>query len=401
MIYTHSVGNSDKMKKSYIEFFKQKDNESSFYYTQMIGLMYEELSYEIDNKKILYDIVCKNFKNNVNIVFKNMKDYFMELSSDSLKGLNEIVNFSNLNKYVDVNNLKRMCQNFLNKISHDMKIDNKINALVNINGNALRQELYTAFDVKNNSKISSIITRYVAAIDTEMRKNALSKHNFIMDSFKEIINKMLEEATVDKQVIMEKNINIINSAVKLYLKEQEYVVIDNYVDDSFRCIEEIFEDLNKNLKEKFGVKKNSKKSLNDLKNYILSFTNTIGNKTKKIFDEMNESVDLEGNDLKIKMKQYNDLASRVYETKLIFDKQFLAYKKEFSVSALNYDVFDKMYKQYTSRITEAVKVNISNIFRDNIKIYNDTIYKGLLLKSKVHDFDEVLSIEKVKDLLME
>ena len=401
MTYTHSIESSDKLKKSYVAFFKQKDDDSSFYFTQMIGLLYEELSYETDNKKVLYGIVCKNFKNNINMVFKNMKDYFLELSDDAIKGLNDIVNFSNMNKYVDINNLKRLCQNFLNKISYEMKIDNKINALVTMNGNALRQELNVEFNLEDNAKVSEIVKRYINVINKEMAKNANSKHNFILDSFDNVITQMLEEANTDKQVIIDKNINIINNSVKLYLKEQEYIIIDKYIDDNFRYIKESVDELDKVLSEKFNQKKNNKKSLNDLKNYLLGFNNTIGNKVKKIFNEMNDAISLEGNDLKNKMKQFNDLTSRVFETTLVFDKQFLIYKKEFSVSALNYDSFDKMYKQYTSRITEGIKVNISNIFRDNIKIYNDTIYKSLLIKSKVYDFNEILSVEKVKDLLLE
>ena len=84
---------------------------------------------------------------------------------------------------------------------------------------------------------------------------------------------------------------------------------------------------------------------------------------------------------------------------MVFDKQFLEYKKEFRLFSKDNDKFDELFNKECAKLTEGIKTNISNIFRENIKIYNDVVYRTLLLKSKVQEYSEVLSVAKVKDLL--
>ena len=119
----------------------------------------------------------------------------------------------------------------------------------------------------------------------------------------------------------------------------------------------------------------------------------------EIFEEMNNVINMDGNDMKEKIKEYNDLTSHIYEVNLIFDKQYQNYKKEFNVSSKSVEKFTKMYNEETKQMTDYIKTNISNIFRENTAVLNNILYKYLLLKNKMEDFDEVLTERKVKDLL--
>ena len=118
-----------------------------------------------------------------------------------------------------------------------------------------------------------------------------------------------------------------------------------------------------------------------------------------IFDEMNLIVTLDKKETSERIKEFNDLITRIYEIRLVFDKQFLEYKKEFRLFSKDNDKFDELFNKECAKLTEGIKTNISNIFRENIKIYNDVVYRTLLLKSKVQEYSEVLSVAKVKDLL--
>ena len=51
-------------------------------------------------------------------------------------------------------------------------------------------------------------------------------------------------------------------------------------------------------------------------------------------------------------------------------------------------------------MTDYIKTNISNVFRENTVMFNNILYKYLLLKNKINDLDEVLTASKVKDLLL-
>ena len=67
------------IKNNYLLLFKQKDEQSVFYFIQMTELMYADLGYEFYDKDKLYDLVCNNFKNNIVLVFNNMRDYYLRI----------------------------------------------------------------------------------------------------------------------------------------------------------------------------------------------------------------------------------------------------------------------------------------------------------------------------------
>ena len=150
---------------------------------------------------------------------------------------------------------------------------------------------------------------------------------------------------------------------------------------------------------KIGIKRNNG-NINPVKDYLLGFNNTICVKIKNVFDEMNLIVTFDKEEADKKIREFNDLVTHIYEIRLIFDKQFLEYKKEFNLLGKNPDKFNDILNKECLRLSEGIKTNISNIFRDNIKIYNDIVYKTLLLKTKAGEYNVVLTPDKVKDLLL-
>ena len=91
------------------------------------------------------------------------------------------------------------------------------------------------------------------------------------------------------------------------------------------------------------------------------------------------------------------------------DRGFYKYQKEFEQKALDvlrsgWYVLGKevsSFEKEFAKFYEQFKLNISNIFRDNTKTYNDIVYKNIILKSKIEEFTEVLSESRVKDLLLQ
>ena len=196
------------------------------------------------------------------------------------------------------------------------------------------------------------------------------------------------------------NLKIISNAAYIYLKDEEYFIITKYIKDNYDYINNAFTNLELRLKNELGIKRKEKENTNSVKDYLLSFNNTINIKIKNIFDEMNLVVSMDNNEITDKIKNYNDKVSHIYETKLVFDKKFLEYKKEFDSKSHDNANFKKIFEEETKKITEYIKGNISNIFRENIKIYNDITYKTVLLKSRINEFDKILSPDKAKDLLL-
>lgn len=379
--------------------FDEKDKQSLFYFIQMFDLMYNELCYEVYDQGILYDLLYNTFKKNINIIFDNMKEYTIKVSDNSRRSFNELIKVSTSNRYVELGNLNSLYNNFKHEVMKNLSITNKIEALINANRDVMKGQLYSKCVVNTRSKTDEIINKYSKFLIEELEKNINFKRDLLLSLYKEFIDSILSEVYEQKEICKDKNLKLIINTSYNYLKEKEYVVIDKYADLNIKFINESFNKLDEKIYTELGIKKSNVGNINPVKDYLFGFNNTIRVKVKNIFDEMNLIVTLDKKETSERIKEFNDLITRIYEIRLVFDKQFLEYKKEFRLFSKDSDKFDELFNKECAKLTEGIKTNISNIFRENIKIYNDVVYRTLLLKSKVQEYSEVLSVAKVKDLL--
>lgn len=388
------------IKNNYLLLFKQKDEQSVFYFIQMTELMYADLGYEFYDKDKLYDLVCNSFKNNIVLVFNNMRDYYLRIINNLVSEFCKIAKISICNKYINSNNLNNIYTNFRSEINNNTRLDEKINVLSTSNGSLLLEQLHTNCIINNSQNVTNIVQKYVKLISEEMIKNIASKNELILGTYKKFIENKQDDNAEDIEKIQKMNLNIITNTAYLYLKEQEYFVIEKYIKDNVTLVNSLFINIEKKLGKEFEVKGTNTDKFNNAKDYLLGFNNTLRVKTINIFDEMNVAVTLDKNQMRDKMKEFNDLISHIYEINIKFDKIFDDYKKRFSVNSRNREKFNKIVNKEYEDFTNQFKLNITNIFRENIKTYNDILYRSLVLKSRVIDFTEVLSESKVKDLLL-
>lgn len=390
----------EQLEKDYKISFEEKDKQSLFYIIQMIDLMYSELSYEVYDKGVLYDLVYNTFKKNIEIIFDNLRRYSIKVSTSSRKSFEEIIKISTSNRYVELKNLNNLYNNFSVEVSNNLQLKNKIVALVDANTDVLKGQLFSKCVINNRTKSEEVISIYTQLIISEMIKNVTHKKDFLLKLYKDFIDSILQELYANKDTVKEKNLKLITHTAFLTLKEKEYININKYTDIISKTIIDTFENLEKNLESDLGIKKKSQNKINPVKDYLLGFTNTIDNKIKKVFDEMNLIVTYNKEEVDEKIKEFNDLITHIYEIRLVFDKQYIEYKKEFNLISKDIDKFNLVFEKECLRLTESIKTNISNIFRDNIKIYNDIVYRTMLLKSKIHEYNTELSVDKIKDLLL-
>ena len=382
--------------------FNQSDQQTLFYFIQMIELLYTEVSYEVYDKDKLYDLICNNFRANTNTVFANMKEYYSGIVNNSVTEFCKVVKVSVFNKYIKSSNLVNIYNNFKLEIITNTKFENKIQVLSNSNGNLLLEQIHTNCVVNDSKKITAIVRKYVASITDAMIKNITVKNEVILSSYKTFIDSITKDTMDDIEKVKSMNLKVITNTTYLYLKEQEYFVIDKYNKENSKLVINFFKDFEDKV-HKMGIKKHNHNNVkySNAKDYLLGFNNTIRVKAMNIFDEMNLAVTLEENQMRNKVKEFNGLISHIYELNLKFDKLFSDYKKEFNVPSHNRDKFNDLFEKEFADLYGQFKVNISNIFRDNTKIYNDIVYKNIILRSRIDEFTEVLSESKVKDLLLQ
>ena len=293
-------------------------------------------------------------------------------------------------------NINSIYNNFEDEINSNLNIKHKIEVLTNSVSNSLVQSLSI---ITNDNSVITIVSKYEQLICDELIKNVSSKSNFVLLNYNKTINNILDELQTDKKKIIDMNKKVIMNTTLIYLKEQETFVIDKYINDNYEYLNSIFNKLEAKFNNEFSATRNNDLKINRTKDYLLSFNNTVRVKVEKIFDQINNVITIDQKEIKNKVKEYMDLVSNIYKMDLVFDKQYLQYKKEFNVSAKNQSKFTQVFNSETEKITIYLKKNISNIFSENTTIFNNIVYKYLFLLSKIEDFEEVLSASKVKDLL--
>jgi len=387
-----------QLEKDYYNFCFEKDKQSLFYIDQMVDIFYNELIYQVYNKDAFYDLMYNNFKKNISIIFKNMKDYMDKLSKDSLKSINELINVGTTNRYVELDNLVNVYNNFKVEVNKNFNISDKIVTLVNANMNAFAGQLFSKLVVNNKDYVDNLILKYKNIFVNEMINNTCSKKDTLLTYYKNFLDGVLSEVYEKKEEIKSKNLDVVVNTSYLYLKEAEYININKYIDANVSLIDETFNYFEEEIKA-LGIKKNEKYNYNPVKDYLLGFNNTIGIKAKNIFDDMNVIVTLDNDETDEKIKHFNDLITRIFEINLVFDKQFQEYKKSFNVSSKNLDKFEEIVSAKKRALTDGIRANIFNIFRENIKIFNDVVYKTMLIKGRIGEYSFLLDVDKVKDLL--
>lgn len=386
------------IRKKCTDSFNEKDKQTLFYFKQMIELMYSELVNETSSGKQLYSTTKSVFERNIFIIFENMQQYINRVFNDSCKSFDEIIKVSISSRYVDINGLNGLYNNFKNEVIKNMDLNSKVETLVNANTDIYKSELYSKCLFFSKDKALSIIDRYNIIFKEEFVKNIHSKRDLLLSCYKDFIDTILNESYEQKEILDKKNCSLIENTAHTYLKDMEYINIDKYTSLSEKLINNTFNNLEKRLYDELGIKRTNSDNLHPVRDYLLSFNNTICVKTKNIFDEMNKVITLDKDTVKDKLSEFNDLVTHIYEMKLVFDKKFAFYKKEFNVSR-DSDKFNSVVDKELKKLTEEIKANISSIFRENVKIYNEVLYKTLLLKSKVSQYNTILSHDKVKDLL--
>ena len=386
----------ENIKDNYMSFLKNKDEQSSFYIDQMLELFYSELSSLVSNKVVLLNLINTIYRKNIIIIFNNMNSYTKEVAQKSCHFFNEYINISSSNIYSDLENLDNLYIKFKEELIKNLNINEKIITLVSTNTDIFIGQLYTKLLFSNSAKIDEIVYKYKSIFTNELINNVETKKDYLLSLYRSFIDGLLKDFYDTKDEIKQKNYKLIINTSHNLLKEKEYININKYIDLNTKLINDTITLMENDLKL-FGINKFDD---NILRDYLQSFNNTLYIKIKDVFDEMNLILVLDNKELEDKVKKFNELITHIFEINLSFDKKFLEYKKSLNITSKNNNQIIEIINSKHRAITDGLKANLFNIFRENVKIYNDIVYKTLLLKSKVNEYNNTLDISKIKDLLL-
>lgn len=388
-----------EINKDYNSYSKDRDKQSLFYLNQMIDLLYGELSYIVSNKIILHDLVYNDLKNNLMLIANDLFLYSSKIVKDAKNPFEELIKMSVSNKYIDLENLVNLYSRFSTDLESKFNIQNKIMTLVNANVNSFYAKLVSKTVVDKKDVLNTSLVKYRDIFSWELSKNVTCKKEKFLGFYKAFIDEILKDIIDKKDETRIKNINMVINTAYLYLKEKEYININKYIDNNTKLINETLDLLLDSLKSEKVLKENIKEPPK-IRDYFLGFNNTICIKITNVFDEMNKIVSLDKEEISVKIKQFNDLITHIFEMDLVFDKQFDDYKKAISSKIKNLYKFEEIVNAKNRALSDGIRANIFNIFRENIKIYNDIVYRTMLFKNNVDNYNIVLDNAKIKDLLL-
>ena len=385
-----------ELKEEAKNYNETKDNQSYIYIYQLTDLFYSELSTIVLDQKVLNDSIYNNFRKNILEVFDKLKDYINKTRNIKEKDINELLKLCLSNDYFDQKNLNNIYSNFEKELKEALNVDKKITTSIETNFDIFKGDLYSKTVILKKDTASKAIERYKKLYITELINNLNFKKNNILAIYKNFINNVMSDIYEEKRKIRNKNLIIISNVSYDYLQKAEFSTVDKYTKENKKLINSFFIDFEKYIKEKKIATLKIKK--NKAKEYLLDFNLTLNSMIKNVFEEMNDIVSLDNEVIRTKLKDFNELITHIFEINLIFDKQFNDYKNSFLIK--NNDKFDKEYEKRIEKFISEIKNNIFNVFRDNTKVYNDILYKTMLLKNSVSTYDEVITITKAKDLLL-
>ena len=381
-------------EKSYSE---TKDNQSFIYIYQVTDLLYGELIGLVLDQKALHKSVYTLFRKNMDNVFNNLKDYATKVKKEKEKDIDDLLRLSLSNNYVDMKNLNNIYNNFTKELNQSFEIEKKVQTLVESNTDIFRGDLFNSTVILNKSLANKVIDSYKKLYVNELVNNLVFKRNNVLAIYQNFINNVIKDIYEAKLKVKNQNLGLISNVSYDYLKKIENENVDKYIRENKKIINSFFTDFEKAVRDK-KLAVFRKKKVNNCKDYFLNFNSELSIMIKNVFEEMNDIVSLDNEQIRSKLKDFNELITHIFQINLIFDKQFIEYKSFFIIKSS--EKFDNLYDKHKEKFVNSLKQNIFNIFRDNIKIYNDTVYKTMLLKSKVDEYEEVLTVTKIKELLL-
>lgn len=339
--------------------------------------------------KIVEDINSQTFRNIKNLI-KNTKDLskFSETFPifDSKTSTNIITDYKNQLKEINAINkdyIKRIDDTFdlfLYRISISYELKNNV-TLYNLLKNVIKQNKRILMD-----NIKDINDKFK---DESTRMFEIYFENYISDS------------TELKDNILNKNDMRIKEYSKDHLQQFAYITANKGLKGNCKIIDEELKNLHNRILElqKSKPTKDKQIELGILCNYLISFNNTLFDKSLNTLVRMSNVID--ENDQKNKQNKYNDILYKICDFEYSFEKQFMRYKKallskKYFVSNRISDYIEKIINEKEKQIVNLVKLSVIDLFKENVNELNSIIYKSMMYSYKIKNNCEYITVKDVE-----
>ncbi len=357
-------------------------------------------------EKCLKEEVIKSLTSNLDIINKNIKEV-VKLVNKSIKDM-VINSYSNyLFNTSILDSLIKECKNKINLINNlDKDFLKKYDAIFEL----FLYNLSIKYDLKGEVNTYNLVNKTMnqnkrilfdnlKVVEDEVKTN-------LLDNYEHYLNLFINDIMVVKDGINKKNQNLLISYQQKQIEENILITTNEKVKELSKKITTILDNCHdKILKlEKGRNTKDKMSEEEDLKTYLINFTNTLFDKSQNTLLKINLVTSTTKEDLEKNIEKYQELVYKICDFYYNFDRPFSLYKK----TMLNRTYFlptstclniSNLIENAKNEIITEIRKNIIRLFEDNINLMNKTSYKRLMLEQKLNNYYKVLNQDEVEKLL--
>ena len=246
---------------------------------------------------------------------------------------------------------------------------------------------------------------YRISISYELKNNvSLQKAtNESISLFENYFNSFIKESIELKENVINKNDIVIKEYSKEKLQNYAFITSNKTLKTNCQKIDNLLKDMHNRILElqKSKPTKDKQIELSILNNYLVSFNNTLFDKSLNTLVKMTSIVEYNKKDADKTIEKYNDIIYKICDFEYSFEKQFMRYKKailnkKYFVSNRITDYISKLIIEKEKEVVNIVKLSVIDLFKDNVNELNTMVYKTVMINYQLKDNFKILDTKEVK-----
>lgn len=264
-----------------------------------------------------------------------------------------------------------------------------------------------SYELKNNVSLYNLIKNSVKQNKKILVDNIKSINDDFKDEsislFENYFNSFIKESLELKENVINKNDIVIKEYSKEKLQNYAFITSNKTLKTNCQKIDNLLKDMHNRIKElqKSKPTKDKQIELSILNNYLVSFNNTLFDKSLNTLVKMTSIVEYNKKDADKTIEKYNDIIYKICDFEYSFEKQFMRYKKailnkKYFVSNRITDYISKLIIEKEKEVVNIVKLSVIDLFKDNVNELNTMVYKTVMINYQLKDNFKILDTKEVK-----
>lgn len=339
--------------------------------------------------------IDKNFKKTLELVNKSIKDMIIKNYTNYLFD-EEIITALIKDSKTKIQNVNILNKEFLKKYDSIFELFlYNISVKIDMKG-----------DVNTYNLINKTMNQNKKILFDNLKNIYEERKDIIINNYDTYLNSFLIDVKGLKENYKNKNIRLLEDVKLKIIEENIYITVSKSLNE---VATKITLEIDKTHKKIIALEKtrknNSKeKEVKELKDYLLSFCNTLYDKSQNTLLKMNLQVGTTYEEVDKSMQKYQDIMYKIIDFSYNFDKPFELYKK----AVLNGTLFlptntcfnmANLVIQEKDNIITLIRGSLVRLFEENLNLINKMSYKELFVSSKINNYFNILTKEEAIKLL--